>query len=167
MPEFIAHYASPLGLLEIAGTETHVTAVLFPETEKRPRPLRPATAESSRPVRDCVAQLEAYFAGTLREFDLPVQPAGTAFQRRVWAELLTISFGKTASYLQLARALGDEKCIRAAAAANGQNPLTILVPCHRVIGSDGKLVGYGGDLWRKRWLLEHEQTHTVGTWSLF
>jgi methylated-DNA-[protein]-cysteine S-methyltransferase len=167
MPEFITHYDSPLGLLEITGTETHVTSVLFPETKKRPRPPRTATAETSAPVRDCVAQLEAYFAGKLQEFELPLQPEGTAFQRKVWAELLNIPFGKTASYLHLARALGDEKCIRAAASANGQNPLTILVPCHRVIGSDGKLVGYGGDLWRKQWLLEHEQTHTVGKWSLF
>lgn len=167
MPEFIAHYDSPLGLLEIIGTETHVSSVLFPETEKRPRPARPATAQTSAPVRDCVAQLEAYFAGKLQQFDLPLHPEGTAFQRKVWTELLNISFGKTASYLQLARALGNPTFIRAAASANGQNPLTILVPCHRVIGSDGKLVGYGGDLWRKKWLLEHEQTHTVGKWSLF
>jgi methylated-DNA-[protein]-cysteine S-methyltransferase len=167
MAEFIAHYDSPLGLLEIAGTETHVTSVLFPETKKRPRPPRPATAEVSAPLRACIAQLDAYFAGKLQEFELPLQPAGTAFQRKVWAELLNISFGNTVSYLHLARALGDEKCIRAAASANGQNPLTILVPCHRVIGSDGKLVGYGGDLWRKQWLLDHERTHTVGTWRLF
>ncbi len=167
MPDFIAHYDSPLGWLEIVGTETSVISVLFTETQKRPRPPRPVTAELSAPVRECLAQLEAYFAGTLYDFDLPLQPAGTAFQQRVWSELRHIPFGKTQTYLQLARALGDEKCIRAAASANGQNPLTIIVPCHRVIGSDGKLVGYGGDLWRKRWLLDHEQTHTVGIWSLF
>ncbi|MBC7891113.1 MAG: methylated-DNA--[protein]-cysteine S-methyltransferase [Sphingobacteriaceae bacterium] len=167
MPDFITHYDSPLGRLEIWGTETHLSAVLFAETKKRPHSPRPATETSSPPLRECIAQLKAYFAGTLHVFDLPLQPQGTEFQRKVWTELGTIPFGKTQSYLQLARALGDEKCIRAAASANGHNPLSIVIPCHRVIGSDGKLVGYGGDLWRKRWLLEHEQTHTIGKWSLF
>lgn len=167
MPDFITHYDSPLGRLEICGTETHLSAVLFTETKKRPRSPRPATETTSPPLRECVAQLDAYFAGKLPVFDLPLQPQGTEFQRKVWTELGNIPFGKTQSYLHLARALGDEKCIRAAASANGHNPLSIVIPCHRVIGSDGKLVGYGGDLWRKQWLLEHEQIHTVGKWSLF
>lgn len=167
MTEFCAHYASPLGVLELLGTEQYLTAALFVETRKHVRVPRPASPTLSPPLREACTQLDAYFAGTRQTFDLPLQPAGTDFQRRVWHQLETIPFGKTLSYRQLARALGDEKCIRAAASANGHNPLTIFIPCHRVIGSDGTLVGYGGDLWRKRWLLEHEQTHTIGKWSLF
>jgi methylated-DNA-[protein]-cysteine S-methyltransferase len=101
-------------------------------------------------------QLQEYFEGTRSYFNLPLQQNGTDFQQRVWKQLLEIECGQTQSYLELARKLGDEKCIRAAASANGKNHLAIVVPCHRVIGSGGKLVGYAGGLWRKQWLLEHE-----------
>jgi methylated-DNA-[protein]-cysteine S-methyltransferase len=101
-------------------------------------------------------QLDAYFAGELEGFDLPLEPHGTPFQLRVWDELTRIPYGETISYLGLALRLGDRKLVRAVGTANGRNPLSIIVPCHRVIGADGTLVGYGGGLERKRWLLEHE-----------
>jgi methylated-DNA-[protein]-cysteine S-methyltransferase len=101
-------------------------------------------------------QLEAYFSGNLRDFNIPMHIEGTEFQRRVWKELQKIPYGQAISYLELARRLGDEKCIRAAARANGANPVIILIPCHRVIGSDGSLVGYGGGLDMKEFLLRLE-----------
>jgi methylated-DNA-[protein]-cysteine S-methyltransferase len=101
-------------------------------------------------------QLDTYFAGELEDFDLPLEPHGTPFQLRVWDELTRIPYGETISYLELALRLGDRKLVRAVGTANGRNPLSIIVPCHRVIGADGTLVGYGGGLERKRWLLEHE-----------
>ena len=104
-----------------------------------------------------INQLEQYFAGERKEFDLKLNPQGTEFQKKVWQALQKIPYGKTVSYMDLAKDLGDPLAIRAVAAANGKNPLWILIPCHRVIGSDGSLTGYAGGLWRKKWLLEHEQ----------
>jgi len=112
-------------------------------------------------------QLTRYFAGELQAFDLPLAPAGTEFQRRVWAELLKIPFGTTISYHELAVRLGDEKCIRAAASANGKNPIWLIIPCHRVIGADGKLVGYAGGLWRKKKMLQHEMQFIRPEGTLF
>jgi methylated-DNA-[protein]-cysteine S-methyltransferase len=102
------------------------------------------------------AQLDAYFAGEITSFDLPLSPRGTPFQQRVWAALRDIPFGETTSYGELARRIGDPKAVRAVGAANGRNPLPLVVPCHRVIGADGSLVGFGGGMDRKRWLLQHE-----------
>jgi methylated-DNA-[protein]-cysteine S-methyltransferase len=101
-------------------------------------------------------QLDAYFAGELEAFDLPLAPHGTPFQLRVWDELTRIPFAETISYKELALRVGDVKLVRAVGLANGRNPLSIVIPCHRVIGADGTLVGYGGGLERKRWLLDHE-----------
>ncbi|MCL4169062.1 UNVERIFIED_CONTAM: hypothetical protein GTU68_012202, partial [Idotea baltica] len=105
---------------------------------------------------DCVIQLKEYFNETRKTFDLKLNPEGTTFQKKVWNQLETIPFGKTISYLELSKQLGDVKAIRAAASANGKNPLWIIVPCHRAIGSDGSLTGYAGGLYRKQWLLNHE-----------
>ncbi|AWH84511.1 cysteine methyltransferase [Flavobacterium album] len=105
---------------------------------------------------EAVEQLYDYFNGKRQSFDFKLNPAGTGFQKKVWEALLEIPFGKTMSYHELSVKLGDVKAIRAVAAANGKNPLWIVVPCHRVIGSDGSLTGYSGGLWRKKWLLEHE-----------
>ncbi|MFD0863044.1 methylated-DNA--[protein]-cysteine S-methyltransferase [Sungkyunkwania multivorans] len=107
-------------------------------------------------LEDCAYQLAEYFEGKRKTFSLKLNPQGTDFQKRVWQALLKIPYGKTTSYLKLSQELGDEKAIRAVAAANGKNPLWIVVPCHRVIASDGSLTGYAGGLWRKKWLLEHE-----------
>lgn len=154
---YTQYLSSPIGILEISGTESAITSILFQTAEKRTTPALAETAESSEIIRICMQQLTEYFGGERRNFDIPLAPQGTAFQQKVWTQLGEIPFGETSSYLSLAKKLGDEKCIRAAASANGKNPISIIIPCHRVIGSDGSLVGYAGDLWRKKWLLEHER----------
>ncbi len=153
---YTKHYSSPIGVLEISANETHLTHVLFREAQKKPSRQLDETSENSPIIEECTEQFDAYFAGKLKDFDLPLLPQGTDFQRNVWEYLKTIPYGKTISYLEFSRRIGNEKAIRAVGTANGCNPLTIILPCHRVIGSDGSLVGYGGDLWRKEWLLRHE-----------
>ncbi|HEX8269400.1 MAG TPA: methylated-DNA--[protein]-cysteine S-methyltransferase [Flavobacterium sp.] len=107
-------------------------------------------------LQKAVSEINEYFAGVRNQFTFKLNPSGTDFQKKVWDELLRIPFGTTTSYLALSKKLGDVKAIRAVASANGKNPLWIVVPCHRVIGTDGSLTGYAGGLWRKKWLLEHE-----------
>jgi methylated-DNA-[protein]-cysteine S-methyltransferase len=147
--EYMAYYHSPIGMLEIKGSTEAVHSVLFFKEKKKEETV-PAV------LKDCVAQLDEYFRGRRKEFTVPLHMEGTEFQKKVWNELLKIPFGETMSYLKLAMKVGNEKMIRAVGGANGKNPISIIVPCHRVIGSDGKLVGYGGGLWRKEWMLEHE-----------
>lgn len=143
---------SPLGTIRITGDAVGVSAISCLDG-----PAEEATAEGlPEPVEQAVRQLGEYFAGTRRTFDFPMTPVGTPFQQAVWRALRTVPYGTTQSYLMLTRLLGDEKAIRAVATANGRNPLAIVVPCHRIIGSDGSLTGYAGGLWRKQWLLEHE-----------
>jgi methylated-DNA-[protein]-cysteine S-methyltransferase len=113
--------------------------------------------DTGGPFEEIREQLDAYFAGELEVFDLPLALHGTEFQLRVWEQLAKIPFGQTISYSELARRLGDPKLVRAVGLANGRNPVSIIIPCHRVIGADGSLVGYGGGLERKKWLLEHEE----------
>ena len=156
MEIFTTYHDSPLGELEISGTEEFLTSILFVETKKKPSPRKPATEYVPQVIKDYIFQIEEYFAGKRKGFDLQFQHKGTDFQRIVWRELENIPFGKTISYLELSRRIGNEKAIRAVGTTNGLNQFNIIVPCHRVIGSDGSLVGYGGDLWRKKWLLEHE-----------
>jgi len=150
--------ATPLGMAVIAGNDAGVTKVSVLDTDA----VSPSTV-----IPDCLkmaaTQLAEYFAGIRKVFDLNLNPQGTDFQKSVWQELLNIPYGKTISYLELSRRLGDVKAIRAVAAANGQNPFWIVVPCHRVIGSDGSLTGYAGGLWRKKWLLEHESPYKQQT----
>lgn len=159
MSLFVAHYVSPIGTLEITANDQFLLSILFLETERRPGAGQIPTPEISEAITQTINHLDAYFTGTLQHFEMLMELKGTSFQQKVWTELTNIPYGQTISYLELARRLGDEKCIRAAGMANGQNPVSIFVPCHRVIGSDGKLVGYGGDLWRKAWLLRHELEH--------
>jgi methylated-DNA-[protein]-cysteine S-methyltransferase len=152
---------SPLGPLTVVADDAGLTGVFFERHRHDPGPRddwRPADDETaaSRIVRETARQLGEYFAGTRRTFDLPLAPRGTAFQQRVWERLRAIPFGATASYVEIARALGDPKATRAVGAANGRNPISIVVPCHRVIGADGALTGFGGGIERKRWLLAHE-----------
>jgi methylated-DNA-[protein]-cysteine S-methyltransferase len=161
MIERITYYQSPIGNIKITGTYEYINTILFIEDTFK------NDIEPSGALHQCCAQLDEYFNGTLRTFNLPILKNGTPFQQRVWDELLTIPIGKTISYLQLAKQLGDEKVIRAAASANGKNPLAIIVPCHRVIGSDGSLTGYAGGLKRKQFLLDHEQKLLGKKWSLF
>ncbi|MBN1582409.1 MAG: methylated-DNA--[protein]-cysteine S-methyltransferase [Anaerolineae bacterium] len=140
---------SPLGLIEVGATAMAVVSCLFVEQLRR-------DVVSNPVVELAIRQLGQYLAGDRREFDLPILLQGTGFQKRVWQQLLAIPFGQTSSYLDIAIAIGNPKAVRAVGAANGQNPISIIVPCHRVVGSDGSLVGYGGGLWRKEWLLRHE-----------
>jgi methylated-DNA-[protein]-cysteine S-methyltransferase len=148
--QHVAYYQSPIGTLEITGTEAGIVAIRFLDEP-------PAVLPEIHPALETgIQQLDEYFQGQRREFTLPLQLSGTDFQQRVWSALLNIPFGATRSYLEIAEALGDRNAVRAVGLANGQNPIAIVVPCHRVIGSDGSLVGYGGGLWRKQWLLEHE-----------
>ncbi len=118
-------------------------------------------------MHQCTEELIEFFNGKRKNFDIPVHQHGTVFQQNVWAELLNIPFGKTISYLDLAKQLGDAKAIRAVASTNGRNKICIIIPCHRVIGSDKSLVGYAGGLWRKKWLLQHEFRILHGVQTLF
>ena len=147
-----AYLDTPLGVLSISGSAQGIAAVRFCDDMELPT----AAAPIPDCLQACVQQLQEYFQGTRQSFELPLSPQGTAFQQQVWQALTAIPFGKTSTYLKVARAVSGEKAIRAVGAANGRNPLCIVVPCHRVIGSDGNLVGYAGGLWRKEWLLEHE-----------
>lgn len=154
MEAFIRYYSSPLGLLQLQSNGEEITVISFKEAEAE---------ESSCAVLDTAyRQLQEYFGGVRKAFDFPLAQPGTSFQKNVWEHLIKIPFGKTISYLQLSKQIGDVKAIRAIAAANGRNNIAIVVPCHRVIGSDLKLVGYGGGLWRKKWLLEHEAKYFSG-----
>ena len=151
------YYQSPLGLLRIGGTDTYINEISFVDHLDDAKYHRPGLQGPVPPmVIQCIEQLIQYFQGQRRVFDFPVAQDGSSFQQRVWNELTAIPFGKTISYLELSRRLGDTKAIRAAAAANGKNNIAIVVPCHRVIGSSGSLTGFGGGLGRKQWLLEHE-----------
>ncbi len=163
---FVTYYQSPLGLIKLSGTEAYVSEVSFIDTIQKPpvdhhkKPMPPMAIHA-------IEELIQFFNGERRVFEMPIHQEGTTFQQGVWQELLRIPFGKTISYLELSRRLGDTKSIRAAASANGRNHLAIVVPCHRVIGSKNDLVGYAGGLWRKRWLLEHENKIANGVQTLF
>ncbi|WP_108868006.1 methylated-DNA--[protein]-cysteine S-methyltransferase [Aquimarina aquimarini] len=154
------HIETPLGMATISGDKDGIISVSVTKESAH----SPSTDVPSH-LEGAVLQLQEYFEGQRTDFDLSLNPIGTDFQKKVWGELLKIPFGKTVSYLDIAKRLGDPKSIRAAASANGKNPLWIIVPCHRVIGSDGALTGYAGGLWRKKWLLDHE--NPVKQQSLF
>lgn len=147
----IAYIQTPLGIASITGNEKGVQAVSILSDQKQK-----SSDNVPQSLSTVVTQLKEYFNGQRTDFDLILNPQGTEFQQKVWQELTKIPFGSTVTYLDMAKRLGDPKCIRAAATANGKNPLWIIVPCHRVIGSDGSLTGYAGGLWRKKWLLAHE-----------
>ena len=140
---------TPLGIAEIIGDENGVSSISV---------LDEGTISTVIPsaLQEAVKQLNEYFEGIRTDFDFKLNPKGTEFQQKVWKGLLQIPYGKTRTYLEQSKILGDVKAIRAVASANGKNPLWIVVPCHRVIGSNGSLTGYAGGLWRKKWLLEHE-----------
>lgn len=149
---------TPIGPLLLVGDGAGLVEVGLPE---RGRPaVVPADAKPSQAkLRTAAREFDQYFAGTRRQFDLPLHPSGTPFQLEVWGALLTIPYGETVSYADIARRIRRPRAVRAVGAANGANPLSIVVPCHRVIGSHGDLVGYGGGLPAKRWLLAHERRH--------
>ena len=146
-----AYIKTPLGTCKISGGKQGITQVAVLDEEI------PVSKTIPNPLKQCVTQLQEYFEGSRQIFELKIDLNGTAFQNKVWKSLQEIPYGKTTTYLQQTRLLGDEKAIRAVASANGKNPLWIILPCHRIIGSDGSLTGYAGGLWRKKWLLNHEQ----------
>lgn len=144
-----AFIQSPLGITKIVGDENGISVIsILQEGE--------ISTKIPKELKEAVTQLQDYFEGKRTDFTFKLNPKGTDFQQKVWQELLNIPFGKTMSYMDLSKKIGDVKSIRAVASANGKNPLWIVIPCHRVIGTDGSLTGYAGGLWRKKWLLEHE-----------
>jgi methylated-DNA-[protein]-cysteine S-methyltransferase len=159
---YFTYIESPVGTLLLAGAAEALRTIRLP-ADGGPAPADPAWESRPAAFRDGVAQLHSYFAGTLRRFELALAPVGTPFQLRVWRALLEIPYGETTSYGALARTLGAPGAARAVGLANGRNPLPIVIPCHRVIGGDGSLTGYGGGLRIKRFLLDLER----GTARLF
>ncbi len=144
-----AFIQSPLGITKIRGDENGISEIsILNEGD--------VSKKIPKQLQEGVSQLQEYFEGKRIRFDFKINPEGTDFQQKVWRELLNIPYGKTMSYLDLSKKIGDAKAIRAVASANGRNPIWIVIPCHRVVGTDGSLTGYAGGLWRKKWLLEHE-----------
>ena len=157
---YTAYYNSPVGLLKLQCSDKHMKSVTFSEAEGEMENI------AHKILQTCSKQLDEYFAGKRKSFNLPLNQDGTEFQCKVWTLLYKIPYGKTISYITLAKQYGDTKAIRAVASANGKNNLAIIVPCHRVIGSNQTLVGYAGGLWRKKWLLDHEAKHHHGVLEL-
>lgn len=158
----IAYYRSPIGIARITAEDGFITSVSARDEEHEILPIEEPV------LKKAIKQLEEYFAGERKEFDLPIKQPGSDFRQQVWQQLCTIPYGKTITYGQQSHILNNPLGIRAIAATNGKNALWIVVPCHRVIGSDGSLTGYAGGLWRKRWLLDHEaRVAGVGQTTLF
>ena len=157
-------YNSPIGPLLIAEEDGCIVEISFMEADTRQkfnRIEKPSKHPEKAPVaKACIKELEAYFAGKLKEFTVPVKLHGTEFRKQVWDALMTIPYGETISYKQLAQRIGNPSAIRAVGGANNHNPVSIIVPCHRVIGADGKLVGYGGGLSNKTFLLDLEKKYS-------
>lgn len=160
-PIFRSTMPSPIGLLLLCGNGTAITAI-YMATRKHPEAVPAESLTDDGPFRQAREQLEAYFAGELREFSLELAPQGSLFRQKVWRALREIPYGATESYGALAVRIGLPQAARAVGLANGRNPISIVIPCHRVIGKTGALVGYGGGIERKQWLLAHEQRHAVG-----
>ena len=148
------YYETPIGVAEIIGDENGIQSISVLDDDASNA--LSMTDDIPECLLACVIQLDEYFKGTRTQFDLKLNPKGTPFQQSVWNELNNIPFGRTRTYMEQTKQIGDPKAIRAVASANGKNPIWIVIPCHRVIGSDGSLTGYAGGIWRKKWLLEHE-----------
>lgn len=150
-------YNSPIGVLIIGATGDYITSLYMLDEEEVNERKSTVTNESVKIIDDCTKQLDEYFEGKRKNFDIKFKNIGTSFRERVWRELEKIPYGTTISYGELAILVGNPKAQRAVGGANHNNKISIIVPCHRVIGSNGSLTGYGGGLWRKKWLLEHEK----------
>ncbi len=146
----IAYYKTPLGIACLTEEDDFITSISIRDE------VFEITSPESPVLQMAIQQLDEYFAGDRKVFDLPIKQAGTDFQQKVWEQLIKIEYGTTISYLQQSKLMNNPLGIRAIASANGRNSLWVVVPCHRVIGSNGSLTGYAGGLWRKKWLLEHE-----------
>jgi methylated-DNA-[protein]-cysteine S-methyltransferase len=147
---YVKYVESPIGIIEIAGTSDAITDLNFVDIKQK------ADLPSNAVIDEAAGQLREYFNGDRKEFIIPLDLKGTEFQRKVWQTLLMVGYGKKVTYRYLAETVGNPKAVRAVGAANGKNPISIIIPCHRIIGSDGSLTGYGGGIWRKEWLLHHE-----------
>ena len=152
--KYKAYYESELGVIEIVATDNGIASLNFLDKGL------PGNSEAHPHLRQCIVELNEYFRGSRKEFSMELDLEGTGFQKDVWHYLLTIPYGKTIAYGEIADALGDPKVVRAVGAANGSNKIAIIIPCHRVIGKGGALTGYAGGLWRKEWLLKHEMKHS-------
>jgi len=150
------YFRSPIGPLEMTGTKKYLTGIRFAREMGKDTTTRPPA-----PLNDAYTQLDEYFKGKRKDFSLPLAPEGTEFQQSVWHELETVPFGQTVAYGDIARAIGRPKACRAVGGANNKNPIPIIIPCHRIIGANGSLTGYGSGLWRKAWLLKHEKVKVV------
>jgi len=151
MKTYKAYYKSPLGPIEISGMPDSILSVDFVEE------MLPGDADLPFCLKTCIKQIDEYFNGKRKEILLKLDPQGTIFQRTVWLQLEKIPFGAVVSYGEIASIIGKPTACRAVGSANGRNPIAIIIPCHRVVGSDGSLTGYGGGLWRKEWLIKHEK----------
>jgi methylated-DNA-[protein]-cysteine S-methyltransferase len=158
--QYQSSFNSPLGFLIIKSDGQFITEISFSESELQEQ-------KECEVLHKCKRQLADYFSGKSLAFDLPLNPEGTEFQKKVWAELLKIPYGETITYMELAVRMGDAKAVRAVGTANGRNPIAIVIPCHRVIGAGNKLTGYAGGIWRKQLLLELEMKHSIRKNSLF
>ena len=154
-------YPSPIGLLQFDSADDYIISIRFVDHETNSLNFNPDLKN------EICRQLDDYFQGRLHQFKLPLQPKGTDFQKKVWEQLELIEYGNKISYTELAVGLGDKNLVRAVGGANSKNPLPIIVPCHRVIGANNKLVGYAGGLWRKKWLLRHEMEFRTSSDELF
>ncbi|MDX3773669.1 methylated-DNA--[protein]-cysteine S-methyltransferase [Chromatiaceae bacterium AAb-1] len=148
---YVQHIQSPLGLVRIQATAKGISEIVFVQPEQQ------TPDQPSELTQLAANQLQAYFSGNLQQFSLPLDATGTVFQQQVWQQLCTVGFGKTCSYSTIANGINNPKAVRAVGAANGRNPVSIVVPCHRIIGANGTLTGYAGGLDKKAWLLAHEK----------
>lgn len=153
MKEYIYYYKSPIGNLRVVGNEESILTVDFSEYS--------ISNEDNYPevIMECINQFEEYFAGKRKSFDVKYLLRGSEFQRKVWSELAQIPYGEIVTYKYIAEKIGNEKAVRAVGTTNGRNPIAIIIPCHRVVGAQGKLTGYAWGLWRKQWLLRHEKNY--------
>lgn len=161
---YYTYYDSPIGIIRIGGTEHYINEISFIDDKTQMKYGEPGISDI---IHHCTEQLIEYFAGRRKEFNIPIHQTGTEFQQQVWSKLSLIPYGKTISYLDLSKQIGNEKAIRAVATTNGKNKIGIIIPCHRVIGTNKTLVGYAGGLWRKKWLLQHEFRVSNGIQTLF
>ncbi|MFL0195109.1 methylated-DNA--[protein]-cysteine S-methyltransferase [Clostridium sp. WILCCON 0269] len=152
---YTCYYHSPIGIIKVDSDNIGITSILF--LDNKPETI--SNGESCTYMKDCIQQLDEYFKGTRKDFSIKLHICGTPFREKVWNELMKIPYGQTCSYSDIANAISNEKALRAIGGANHHNKINIIIPCHRVIGKSGNLTGYGGGLWRKKWLLEHEQKY--------
>ena len=159
-------YQSPIGQFDIIGNDQGIQAIQFVGKQEQPinktTLVNPVADSWPTSVQQCFRELDEYFAGKRVDFEVPLAPEATEFQQKVWDALLDIPWGQTLTYGKIAQQIGQPKAAQAVGAANGQNPIPIIVPCHRVVGSNGTLTGYAGGLWRKEWLLKHENVKLPG-----